>query len=149
LKKQNLTRLRQHWTILGARAKSNTSHIYKYSTPKIQRGKVSGVLNIELLNSWITGGNHMNYQQKIICQYLWDCLCRNDDNPFDDLKKLEEYVVKNIRCINQDESLAIDLEDEQKPIKKLDGFADLSSISSDADIIHYRNIEERFYEYSI
>jgi len=91
----------------------------------------------------------MNYQQKIICQYLWKCLCRNDDNPFDDLKQLEEYVVKNIRCINQDESLAIDLEDEERPIKKLDGFSDLSSISSEAEIIHYRNIEERFYEHSI
>ena len=42
--------------------------------------------------------------------------------------------------------IAVDLEDTFSPIKLVDGYSDLSTISKDAVLIPYKELESKFYE---
>lgn len=88
----------------------------------------------------------MTIQQQIISQYLWDYLAEEINNPFKSEEELAEYVEQKIRCIYQEESLAVDLTDEYRPIKKIDSFESVSTISKESRIIPYKTFAELFYE---
>ena len=87
-----------------------------------------------------------NLQQKLIAEYLWEEIDTDQNNPFDDFNELYQYVCKNMRRLSSTDIIAIDLVDNWKPIKVVDGFEDLSTISKDAVMISFKKMENKFYE---
>lgn len=87
-----------------------------------------------------------NLQQKLITEYLWDVICTDDNNPYENIDVLSDYISKKIRRMDAGDLIAVDLEDTFSPIKLVDAYSDLSTISKDAVLIPYKMLESKFYE---
>tara|TARA_E500000331_G_C17134842_1_gene659949 strand:- start:487 stop:783 length:297 start_codon:yes stop_codon:yes gene_type:complete len=87
-----------------------------------------------------------NLQQKLMTEYLWEVINADDNNPFNNIDSLDEYIKTKVRRISSGDMIAIDLQDSFNPIKLVDGFYDLSTIGRDAVLISYKEMESKFYE---
>jgi hypothetical protein len=86
------------------------------------------------------------YQQALIGAFIHAKFRRLDDWPFKSSAEITAYLVRNDLSIKNGEYLVVDLGSVENRISKLAAFEELASVSAEAKLVPYHELERAFYE---
>ena len=85
-------------------------------------------------------------QHKILCQIILRKMSGRPNLPWDNENDVLQEIEASVKKIRHGDSVVIDSDSDQKRIRVVADFEDLSTISWGSIIISYKELSEAFYE---